>query len=598
MNYVLQWVAASDTGHVREVNEDSVRIYPDRETVERYPEQTRPERSLCIVADGMGGHVGGVEASSLAVTRVPQIYYHQEGVPPDQALVLAVRQASQEMVQMGQSNAQLQGMGTTIVAVVAEGEQAFVVNVGDSRAYLLRQGVLQLLTYDDRMVAQQLREGRLSEEEARNHEYRNMLLQCLGKAGEIEPHLRSFLLQPDDRLLLCSDGLFEVVDDTTIAHVLQQYAPQEAAQYLVQLAIEHQTTDNITVAVGSYAPMQSFQPMDIGITQPVRTTPGVTRTEPHQVVRPADGNTREKQGQRRKQGKNIGWCGVVLVVALIAGGVFGVLAGLVVKGGLFVAGGGLVLTPTPTEVSAVVGDTAVSTTPTAISPTLLPQPDGNPLPTVPVPYVEVWELDLNAPNPDTPPVVQVLANQCPPGAGQASFIVTCSDYVMGPSVDFHFGGTELVAGIEPSKWYRDQCFSFPPPPQVTVVVGSQPPRTLTRPYPFAAGKTYQVHLTERDVAVIARWPALAQLPATEREQQLANLCPDMPGHARVIVSGETTGPVETVNPQTGGTRYDLHVNQIDGGFYCHEVNVGVDRVQIDGTVVPVRLQAGTLYIVR
>ncbi|MEI7771006.1 MAG: protein phosphatase 2C domain-containing protein [Chloroflexales bacterium] len=251
---LLQWFHASDRGRVREANEDSVMSYPIAEELARRPSLVPPGGRLCVVADGMGGHRGGREASSMAVRRIAMLYYGQQSQRPGEALAAAIQQASHEILLLGQSDPALDRMGTTVVLATMEAGTTYVANVGDSRAYHWRGGRLQMISVDDRWVATQVREQALTEEQARNHMYRSVLMQNLGSAEPVEPHLADVLLLPGDLLLLCTDGLFDLVSDEEIRRALGTLPPERVPQRLVDLALRRGAPDNVTVAVGYYGP--------------------------------------------------------------------------------------------------------------------------------------------------------------------------------------------------------------------------------------------------------------------------------------------------------------------------------------------------------
>lgn len=254
MTTLLQWFVLSDRGQVREANEDSVQTHPDSDILRQRPDYMVPGGRLCIVADGMGGHRGGKQASDIAVKRIGQYYYTTQGEGPEQALRMAIQQTNHDILQVAQNDPSLENMGTTVVLATALDNQAYIANVGDSRAYLWRKGTLKLLSHDDRWVAQQMREGVLTMEQARNHEFRNLLVQYLGNAQGVKAHITQEMLQPEDRLLLCTDGLFEAVSEEEISRILAA-PPEQAARRLIKQALANRSSDNITVGVGYYGPL-------------------------------------------------------------------------------------------------------------------------------------------------------------------------------------------------------------------------------------------------------------------------------------------------------------------------------------------------------
>jgi len=239
--------AATDVGRARTINQDGHLL--------------RPERGLWAVADGMGGAQGGEVASAMAL-EVLEEAYNERGIAP---LLAAIAEANHRIHQAA-DDPDLRGMGTTTVAlavVPAEGDvdegtgdqdsgpqHLVVVNVGDSRAYLFRDGALTQLTEDHSIVGELVRDGRITREEANVHPQRNIVTRVLGPYEEIEADLWPIDAVRGDRILLCSDGLFGEVSDDQISAVLRRLGdPNEAATELVRLANDAGGRDNITVVV-------------------------------------------------------------------------------------------------------------------------------------------------------------------------------------------------------------------------------------------------------------------------------------------------------------------------------------------------------------
>ena len=234
----MRWGSALHVGQVRQVNQDHV--------------LTR--EGLFAVADGMGGHRAGEVASEVAVDTLRDA----NAEPTTEALVAAVQKANASVVTMAREDPELRGMGTTVSALAlvrdteADRDLLAVVNVGDSRCYLLRAESedLEQVTEDHSLVATLVRQGQLTEEEAAVHPQRNILTRALGIDGRVL--VDSWELEPvrGDRYLLCSDGLFNEVEDRAIASVLRRLDdPDEAAAELVRLANEHGGRDNISVVI-------------------------------------------------------------------------------------------------------------------------------------------------------------------------------------------------------------------------------------------------------------------------------------------------------------------------------------------------------------
>ena len=201
--------------------------------------------SVFGVADGMGGHQGGETASRVAV-QVLQNALRQKK-PETRALELGIEAANRRIYDMARHDSSLSGMGTTVTALWEDENQVLIAHVGDSRAYRLRNGELTQITEDHSMVAELLRNKVITAEMARTHPYRNVITRAVG----VDPMVTADVLcadkQADDLWLICSDGLYNMVDDDTIAQVLNEAKSDEtAADELLALALEGGGTDNIT----------------------------------------------------------------------------------------------------------------------------------------------------------------------------------------------------------------------------------------------------------------------------------------------------------------------------------------------------------------
>jgi PPM family protein phosphatase len=232
------WGAATDTGRVRDGNEDFL-LAAD---------------GLFVVADGMGGHHGGEVASHVAVETLEH-RVETNGTLTTDALVEAVQDANHALVDRAHDEPELEGMGTTLCALAlvdGDGRDVLaVVNVGDSRLYLLKDGgELEQITEDHSLVATLERQGRLTQAEAAAHPQRNILTRALGIDAKVMVDSWEILPFVGDRYLICSDGLFNEVDDARIAATLRRLAdPAEAAKELVRMANEAGGRDNISVVV-------------------------------------------------------------------------------------------------------------------------------------------------------------------------------------------------------------------------------------------------------------------------------------------------------------------------------------------------------------
>jgi protein phosphatase len=234
MTLSWRYAAASDVGLLRDGNEDSAFA----------------GRRLLAVADGMGGHAAGEVASAAVIAALEQL--DELGVDagdPQEALREAVQEANANLRDMVAADSELQGMGTTVTAVLTDGDYTWLAHVGDSRAYLLRDGELHQLTRDHTFVQQLVDEGRIAPEDVSTHPQRSLITRALDGRDVVELDLDRLDLRPGDRLLLCSDGLSAVVSDASIAEVLRGSSPEEAVRGLVDLALRGGGPDNITCIV-------------------------------------------------------------------------------------------------------------------------------------------------------------------------------------------------------------------------------------------------------------------------------------------------------------------------------------------------------------
>ncbi|NCJ08514.1 Stp1/IreP family PP2C-type Ser/Thr phosphatase [Synechococcales cyanobacterium C] len=230
----------SDQGLVRSANQDA--YYLDN-----------PHGRFFIVADGMGGHAGGQEASRIAVETI-QTYlndYWQTGLAPQELLQEALLKANQGILQNQQTFPERADMGTTVVVLIFPSEQQpWCAHVGDSRLYRLRSQTLEQITQDHTWVSQAVKAGILTAEQARSHPWRHVLAQCLGREELNRIDIQPIDIEAGDRLLLCSDGLTEELSDEQIIPCLCAPAPcGETATTLVEAAKKEGGQDNITVVV-------------------------------------------------------------------------------------------------------------------------------------------------------------------------------------------------------------------------------------------------------------------------------------------------------------------------------------------------------------
>jgi len=274
---------ATDVGLVRDGNEDSYLT----------------DEPLFAVADGMGGHRGGEVASQLAVETLEKLFKKGIGELPDQ-----VREANRVVFERSVVDEKVAGMGTTLTAALVEGDRIRLAHVGDSRAYLLREGDLRLLTEDHTLVHRMVTEGEISKEEAETHPQRSVLTRALGVETVVDVDDDTVQVRPGDRLLLCTDGLTSMVSEQAVEEVLRAVPdPQEAAQRLVQLANEGGGADNTTVVV-----------LDFSDDAPAARR----KEEPsREAIAPAP-TSEPARSRRRLPRKLLVWIGIIVALVVVA----------------------------------------------------------------------------------------------------------------------------------------------------------------------------------------------------------------------------------------------------------------------------------------
>ncbi len=232
----------TDVGCVRDGNEDAFGV------VRPLDDSGAP--LLAVVCDGLGGHAAGETASRIAVD-VISTEYRKPAADPGAALTAAVRQANRVIHRTARTDPALAGMGTTCTALAIRDGRAWCAHVGDSRCYLMRNGGLVLMTEDHSSVMELVRDGTITAGEARHHPDKNVILRALGSHPEVEVWQwpQPFLLQPGDRLLLCSDGLYDLIEDDELLAAVDGAAPHAACTDLVALARQRGAPDNVTVVI-------------------------------------------------------------------------------------------------------------------------------------------------------------------------------------------------------------------------------------------------------------------------------------------------------------------------------------------------------------
>jgi PPM family protein phosphatase len=328
MTLVLRYAARSDRGLVRNNNQDSVYAGP----------------RLLSLADGMGGHAAGEVASKVVIAALAPL----DDDEPGDDLLAQLREATANgngaIAELVASDPELDGMGTTLTAILFAGNRIGLVHIGDSRAYLHRNGQFAQITHDDTFVQSLIDEGRITEDEAATHPQRSLLLKAL-TGHEVEPNLTIREARAGDRYLLCSDGLSGVVSHETLSETIRIPDAQACADRLIELALKGGGPDNVTVIVadvvdidfGEDAPIvggaagngqdQSPPPDSAASRAGALTAPPPQQRKPEPVAPPPD-----PKAKRRKRFRVFAILFVVLL--LLAGG--GVATWVVVNKQYFV----------------------------------------------------------------------------------------------------------------------------------------------------------------------------------------------------------------------------------------------------------------------
>jgi protein phosphatase len=227
-------------GQKRSVNQDY--IYYTDEPLGSFP-------NLYLVADGMGGHKAGEKASSFAVDRFVELARTQNESHPFYLMQQILSQVNWELLKLSGQKEEYEGMGTTFVAATVDEDQLYVMNVGDSRLYLMKERLSQI-TKDHSLVEALVRSGQLTKEEARSHPQKNMITKALGVEPQVEPDFFQVEIREGEKILLCSDGLSNMVEDRELEQILsQKTAPESLAKRLIDRANEQGGLDNIAVVI-------------------------------------------------------------------------------------------------------------------------------------------------------------------------------------------------------------------------------------------------------------------------------------------------------------------------------------------------------------
>lgn len=290
MSLTLRYVALTDVGLRRSTNQDS----------------GYASNRLIAVADGMGGAAAGDLASAETMNVVRQLDRELPDIDPLEALEKAVSHANQRLGELVADDPSVEGMGTTLEAMLWDGERFATAHIGDSRAYLLRDGELTQISTDHTFVQSLVEEGKLTPEEARVHPHRSLLLRVMLGRDDNDADLDWFEGQAGDRFLLCSDGLSDMVDHTTIERLLSAETIDQAAADLVRAALDNGGYDNVTVVIGELVPADAVSEEELSCSDGQPQLVGSAAEGPRaRSGQPATGGrtrtSREERKERRRE---------------------------------------------------------------------------------------------------------------------------------------------------------------------------------------------------------------------------------------------------------------------------------------------------------
>lgn len=229
----MKVISRTHIGNVRASNQDSVL----NESTSR----------LYGVADGMGGHNGGDIASQMAVLMLPRILESMEA--NEENLLSGFEQVNRLIYEEQLKDQVLSGMGTTLTVLWEKEEEIILGHIGDSRAYRMHNGRIEQLSMDHSVVGEMVREGVLTEEQAMQHPYRNVITQAVGTSETLNPDIKIIDKQKGDKYILCSDGLYEYVNKEEMRDLLLRNAPEDAAEKMIEKALHAGGKDNVTVLI-------------------------------------------------------------------------------------------------------------------------------------------------------------------------------------------------------------------------------------------------------------------------------------------------------------------------------------------------------------
>ncbi len=294
----------TDVGRKRERNQDNVIEYipPEQDALNE-------KGGLFVVCDGMGGHAAGEVASEIGVNTIREVYFATRGDDVISSIARAVKAANEAIYSRARQHPELSGMGTTCVALIVAGGRAYIVNIGDSRAYIVRDGKVRQVTQDHSWVAEQVRMGLLTEEQARVHAHRNVITRSLGTQPTITADLFVETIHDGDRILLCSDGLYGYVDEQAMMRdIVAHNSPDMTVRQLIDMANENGGPDNISAIIVDILeapevtgpvplPPSIDEPIEEGTTQPLPAVADPKKVAASKSAPAARGKSRQRRGR-------------------------------------------------------------------------------------------------------------------------------------------------------------------------------------------------------------------------------------------------------------------------------------------------------------